>query len=200
MKTTGYAALVLLIVFIFGCAGIPKTIPVQSEQYAIHKAQAKLPVTVEVQNFKVVSFTPDYSLADMTAFKSYLEYESKERLYGQLMKSEMFSNVKKDTNKAFQADYIVYGNYRFFEQKIKHPFHQLKTRNGKLNLEIKVVRVKDGGVILNRTFAEERLDYWGTLNSLYALYLQSEFIASVSTEIVKMVEQDIKKDSDTVSE
>lgn len=201
MKTACKLYLFVAAIFILvGCVRytVPEVVPV--ELLKIYKQEnAEIPVKVKITNFVVNPVDADYCDDDKATFRRYNESNIPDKLYNLLGNGGAFSEVKR-TRSALSgsADYVISGTYDFSEKRVKRHFYQHSDRYGKGVLRVQVMRARDGHLVLDKDFIEERTYEGMTFQAIMALYLQETFMKNIAAEIKKNIAQDVKKLSTVV--
>ena len=182
-------------VLLGGCANVRYTAPdpVPVEQLPSYKQDnAEIRARVEVVDFVIKSIDAPYSDSGKTQFRRYQGLTIPKRLYDVMGQWRAFQEVRRVSSPATGGvDYTVSGTYDYKESRVQAPFYHEISVKGVLH--IRVTRTRDGSVILDKDYVEDKTDSSSTFQGIRVLYLQDAFIHSIAIEVRKSIEADVKR-------
>lgn len=166
-----------------------EAVPVEAlENYKQDKAE--IPARVQVVTFAINSVNTVYSDDENNLFKRHNAVYIPNRLQSSLGERKVFSEVKRTVSPMPEsADYIVSGTYDFSDKRERGLFsHSISVKG---TMHVRVVRAKDNVQILDKEYVEDRFDEANIKIAINVNYLQKAYIESITSEIKKIIAQDV---------
>jgi hypothetical protein len=176
-----------------GCAEIrytaPEPIPVELLP-SYKQDNAEIRARIQVADFVVTSVDARFSDSGKERFRRYQGLTIPKRLYDILGQWRAFREVKRVSSPtADGADYTVSGTYEYREKRVYAPYyHEI---NVKGVLHISVTRARDGTIVLDKDYVEDKTDSASSFQAIRVQYLQDVFLQSIAVEIRRIVEEDV---------
>ena len=178
-----------------GCAEVrytaPEPVPVDLLP-SYKQDNAEIRARIQVVDFVIRSVDAPYSDSGKERFRRYQGLTIPKRLYDIMGQWRAFQEVKRVTSPTTGgADYTVSGTYDHTENRVRAPYyHEI---NVKGILHVRVTRTRDGSVILDKDYVEDKTDSASSFQAIRVLYLQNVFIQSIAVEIRKSIEDDVRR-------
>lgn len=178
-----------------GCAEVrymaPEPVPVDLLP-SYKQDNAEIRARIQVLDFVIRSVDAPYSDSGKERFRRYQGLTIPKRLYDILGQWRAFQEVKRvAVPTTGGADYTVSGTYDHKENRVRAPYyHEI---NVKGILHVRVTRTRDGSVILDKEYVEDKTDSASSFQAIRVLYLQDVFIQSIAVEIRKSIEDDVRR-------
>jgi hypothetical protein len=175
--------------------------PVQPEHLGSYKlADPDLPVVVGITNFNVRRVDTQYPEVEKRLFREHFSVAIPNMVQESLGARQVFSQVIRGSLPgSVPADYEITGAYDFFERigtqgREWIPFAGIfgaKINEAwiKANLKIRVIKKESGSEVLYRDYPEEHRDRTSIRQSPKVGYLQADYLARISSDIIEAVRQ-----------
>ncbi|MEI2725934.1 MAG: hypothetical protein V9H26_21185 [Verrucomicrobiota bacterium] len=178
-------ALAILEILLSGCKTGHMTIPEATKPQAlepIRTANAEMPVKVVVVNFAIKSVENDSDNVDTESLRRNLALAVPNRLCGSLGGRRVFSEVSRASSaEPGSADFIVSGDYEIALRSGKGFGTHYASVKG--TMSVRVVEVKTGNQVFQKTYVEEHKDKTTGQNRARVTWLQSAHVAEITADI-----------------
>jgi hypothetical protein len=158
---------------------------------------AEIPAAVQVANFTIGAVDTQYSEADKEVFRRTMAVIVPNVLQETLGKRQVFSQVARVETAGGHADYVIVGNYDFFERLGTQgrewiPYAGLF--GAKINeatvrgtMRVVVQDARTGASIMDRTFTEQHSERTSVYTRPLVGYLQADHMAEISEAIISAI-------------
>lgn len=173
--------------------------PAQPEHRGSFKvASPELPVVVAIANFDIEQVDTQYPEREKELFRKHFSVAIPNVIQQSLGERQVFAQVVREAHPGtLPSQYEITGSYDFFERLGTQgrewiPFAgtfgaKINEAWIKANLAIRVVDRNTGAVVLSRSYPEEHLERTSIYQQPRVGYLQSDYIARISSEIIDAI-------------